>query len=146
MIRSATKADTPQLLEMGRQFYATTHYRHFAPYSPESVEHVIDLMLDGVFLVAEEDGKLVGMVGLVVFPHLFNRDHLVANEVVWWVDPDYRGKRIAVDLMAAIEPACKEKGVSAIQMVALANSPPAAAAIYERMGYTHSESSYLKRI
>jgi hypothetical protein len=33
-----------------------------------------------------------------------------------------------------------------VQMVHLANSPPRAAAIYERMGYTLSESSYTKVI
>ncbi len=42
--------------------------------------------------------------------------------------------------------ACRAQGAVAVQMVHLASSPPQAAAIYERMGYALSESSFTKVI
>lgn len=146
-IRPASESDIPRLLEMGEKFYQTTHYpENVAPYDAETVEALIGMMRDGVMLVAEVEGEVVGMVGLVVVPHLFNRNYKTACEIVWWVEPEHRGGGIAMQLMNAIEPAAKDKGAVGIQMALLSSSPPVAAAIYERLGYTHTESSYFKRI
>ncbi|ALN79508.1 GNAT family N-acetyltransferase [Lysobacter antibioticus] len=145
-VRNATPADTPALLAMGAKFYATTSYSEFAEYDWVTVSALIDLMRDGVLLVAEDDSGPVGVVGLVVAPFMFNGSRSVAYEVIWWVDPDAQGAGAGKALLAAIEPACRDRGVSAIQMVHLSNSPPQAAALYERMGYRHTESSYTKRV
>ncbi|MFC4728800.1 GNAT family N-acetyltransferase [Coralloluteibacterium thermophilus] len=144
MIRAATHDDIPAIVEMGRKFYATTSYPSFAPFNPESVAALARMMIDtGVLLVADE-GELVGMAGLVVCPFMFNADVLAAHEVMWWVDPDAQGRGTGKALLSAIEPACRARGVGAIQMVHLHNSPPQAAVLYERLGYRHSESSYTK--
>ncbi len=46
----------------------------------------------GVMLLAEIDGTVVGMVGLVIAPFFFNRSRITAHEVVWWVHPDAQGR------------------------------------------------------
>lgn len=143
-VRNATPADTPVLLAMGAKFYATTSYAGFAEYDEATVADLINLMRDGVLLVAEADGVPVGVVGLVVAPFMFNGAHRVAYEVIWWVDPDAQGTGAGKALLSAIEPACRACGVAAIQMVHLANSPPQAAALYERLGFAHTESSFTK--
>lgn len=43
-------------------------------------------------LVAEDEGQLVGMVGLFAAPFMFNADAMAAYEVVWWVDQDAQGQ------------------------------------------------------
>lgn len=144
-VRKATEADVPQIVDMAAKFYATTSYSEWADYCPESVEAIaLTMMQTGVMLVAEEGETLVGMVGLVITPFLFNTAHKAAYEVVWWVDPEAQGRGAGKALLAAIEPACE--GCSAIQMVHLHNSPPQAAAIYERMGFRHTESSFTKTL
>lgn len=143
-VRNATPADTPVLLAMGAKFYATTSYAGFAEYDEATVADLIDMMRDGVLLIAEDESGPVGVVGLVVFPFLFNRSIKTAHEVIWWVDPDAQGAGAGKALLAAIEPACRAQGAVAIQMVHLSNSPPQAAALYERMGFAHTESSYTK--
>ncbi|WP_408953051.1 N-acetyltransferase family protein [Lysobacter sp. Hz 25] len=143
-VRHATPADTPALLAMGAKFYATTSYNDFAQYDERTVDGLIDLMRDGVLLVAEIDGVAVGVVGLMVAPFIFNDAHRIACEVIWWVDPGAQGAGAGKALLFAIEPVCRARGLSAIQMVHLSNSPPQAAALYERMGYWHTESSYTK--
>lgn len=144
-IRKATLADVPVIVSMSAKFYETTSYCTWADFSAETVANLASNLTENhVMLVAEHDGRVVGMVGLFVAPFMFNVDKIGAYEVVWWVDPDAQGNGAGKALLAAIEPACKEKGANAIQMVHLASSPPQAAMIYERMGYAHTESSYTR--
>ena len=144
-IRPATEADLPAIVAMSACFYETTSYRGFAPFDPDAAEALARHMIaDGVMLVAGDEP--VGMVGLMVVPFMFNPAHRVAYEVVWWVNPESQGTGAGKALLAAIEPACRAKGCAAIQMVHLASSPPQAAALYERMGYAHTESSYTKEL
>ncbi|SDQ42013.1 GNAT family N-acetyltransferase [Pseudoxanthomonas sp. CF125] len=144
-IRKSTLADVPAIVAMSAKFYETTSYAKWANFNPATVDILAsDLTENHLMLLAEHEGKVVGMVGLFVAPFMFNKDKIGAYEVVWWVDPDAQGNGAGKALLAAIEPACKERGVSAIQMVHLASSPPQAAMIYERMGYAHTESSYTR--
>lgn len=144
-IRKATLADVPVIVSMSAKFYESTSYCAWADFNAETVANLAgNLTENHVMLVAEHEGRVVGMVGLFVAPFMFNSDKIGAYEVVWWVDPDAQGNGAGKALLAAIEPACKEKGANAIQMVHLASSPPQAAMIYERMGYAHTESSYTR--
>ncbi len=148
-IRQATLADVPVIVSMSERFYATTEYpgRLRFPFDADTVQKIAQsLATDHVMLLAEHDGAVVGMVGLYVLPFMFNASHASAHEIVWWVNPEAQGTGAGKALLAAIEPACKAKGVEAIYMVHLSTSPPQAAAIYERMGYLPTESSYVKRI
>lgn len=147
MIRAATHADIPAIVSMSRKFYATTDYAMHAPMDDETVADLAAMLVDtGVMLVAEFDGAIVGMVGLVVAPFMFNRGVRTAHEIVWWVEPDAQGFGVGKALLAAVEPACRAQGVVSIQMVHLANSPPQAAALYERMGFRLTETSYTKEV
>lgn len=144
-VRPATEADSAVILDMSRRFYATTSYASITPMSDESVERIIVMLTeDGVMLVAEEDGVVIGMVGLAILPFTFNTDVKIAAEVVWWVEPDSQGAGAGKALLAAIEPACWERGVAAIQMMLLASSPPQAEMLYARAGYAPSERSFTK--
>ncbi len=146
MIRKATEADVPAIVAMARKFYATTSYAEFAPMDDGAVAALVRQLMDSVMLVHETDGRIDGMVGLVVAPFMFNNAVKAAYEVVWWVDPQARGGIAGKALLEAVEPACKALGCSIVVMVHLHNSPPQAAALYERMSYHHTESSYTKRI
>lgn len=146
MIRRATEDDLPAILAMSRKFYATTSYAALTPMDDHTVANLVFQLMDSVMLVAELEGRVVGMVGLVVAPFMFDRSINVAYEVVWWVEPEAQGAGVGKALLGAVEPACAERGASAVVMVHLATSPPQAAALYERAGFRHSESSFTKRI
>lgn len=147
IVRAATDDDIPSIVEMSRKFYATTAYAKWAPMSDAAVANTAHMLIhDGVMLLAEDDGRTVGMVGLARLPFTFNPAMRIAAEVVWYVTPDAQGAGAGKALLAAIEPACTKLGVDAIQMMTLATSPPQAAALYERMGFEHSESSFTKVI
>ncbi len=145
MIRKATHSDLPAIVSMAAKFYQTTSYAKWADFCPDSVEALAVLMIEsGVMNVAEIDGQVRGMVGLVVAPFMFNARKKAAYEVVWWVDEEARGTIAGKALLASVEESCREAGCDTVQMVHLHNSPPQAAALYERMGYAHTESSYTK--
>ncbi len=144
-IRKATLADVPEIVRMSAAFYPTTHYAQWCEMDEDSVAGLATGLIENdVFFVAEHEGALVGMVGVMLVPFLFNRDHLFATEIVWWVAPEVRGTSVAARLLDVIEVPCRERGAARIQMVHMPNSPPQAAALYERMGYARSEISYTK--
>lgn len=148
-VRQATLDDVPAIVSMSERFYAETEFpaRLRFPFDADSVARIAsDLAQSHVMLLAESDGGVVGMVGLYILPFLFNNGHTSAHEIVWWVDPAVQGAGAGKALLAAIEPACAQRGAEAIYMVHLATSPPQAAALYERMGYALTESSYVKRL
>lgn len=145
MIRRASSADAPVILAMGARFFATTHYTAFASYDDNSALALIEAMTEsGVLLVAEQDGVLVGCVGLMVCPFLFDQSKRVAAEVLWYVTPEAQGAGMGKALLAAVEPACRDAGCVAVQMIHLESSPPQAGAMYERAGYALKERSYMK--
>lgn len=146
-VRTAIPQDTPAILELSKAFFETTDYRHFASHDDDVVSHLIDVMRnDGVMLVAESEDRLVGIVGLVVTPFMFDHNITAAYEVVWYVDPAAQGAGAGRLLLEAIEPACVARGADIIQMVRLSTSPEIAGQLYERMGYRPSEFSYTKRV
>lgn len=144
-VRPATPDDVPAVVAMAERFYPTTSYAAWAEFDPATVEALAaNLAENHVMLLAEDTDGICGMVGLFVAPFMFNAGSVAAYEVVWWVNPEAQGRGAGKALLAAIEPACKARGVDAIQMVHLASSPPQAAEIYARMGYAHTESSWTK--
>jgi GNAT superfamily N-acetyltransferase len=146
-IRKGTLADVPEIVRMSAAFYPTTHYAQWCDMDEETVADLASSLIENhIFFVAEDGDRLVGMVGLFIIPFMFNRHATSAGEVVWWVDPEARGSRVAASLLQAVECACRDAGADRIQMVHMPNSPPQAAALYERLGYSRSEISYTKDI
>lgn len=146
-IRKGTLADVPEIVRMSAAFYPTTHYAQWCDMDEETVADLASSLIENhIFFVAEDGDRLVGMVGLFIIPFMFNRHATSAGEVVWWVDPEARGSRVAASLLQAVEAACRDAGADRIQMVHMPNSPPQAAALYEKLGYSRSEISYTKDI
>jgi GNAT superfamily N-acetyltransferase len=146
-IREATHDDIPRIVEMSAKFYSQTRYVDIAPMAKESAAGLAIVMMDqGVMLLAEAGGAVVGMVGLFIEPFTFNIEKTMATELVWWVDPEHQRSGIGAELLASIEPACRARGANIIRMMCLAGQCEAAEAIYSRMGYTPSEHAYTKVI
>lgn len=130
---------------MAEQFYATTPYPDFAPLDRNSAAGLaIITMEQSILLVVESDARVCGMVSLSIEPFTFNVRVPVANEIAWWLDPEVRGLGVASQLLEHMEQACRDRGVKVIRMAMMANSPVQAAAIYERMGYSMTDSHWMK--
>jgi GNAT superfamily N-acetyltransferase len=66
----------------------------------------------------------------------------IAQEIIWWVDPDYRGSS-ALKMLSAYEEWARERGCVFAGMVGL-GADPAPSALYQRRGYEPTERHFLK--
>src|SRR5439155_897947 len=115
MIREAEERDVNRLVEMGRRFIAESSYKDILGDNPVQMEELVwKLMASKGVLVAEEKGKLTGMIGYVVFPH-FISGIKTAGEVFYWVEPEHRG--VGLKLLRAVEKRAKESGAVHMQMI-----------------------------
>lgn len=147
MIRQAKIEDLRRITEMSEKFYPQTPYINLAPFNPEAAASLATMLIEsGIMLVAEVDGEVVGMVGLVVTPFPFEPSLIGAYEIIWWVEPAAQDQGIGRALVEAIDGEARKHGCSYVHMVCMANSPPQAAALYFKCGYDHTEMSFTKRL
>lgn len=111
----------------------------------DNIEDVINHLfsLPNFICICEENKGII--IGLV-YPTFWNPDRLVAQELGFWVEPEYRGSGLSLDLMNQFEDKAKELGAEEITMIALeASNPKAVGRLYEKLGYHKLEHSYMKR-
>lgn len=149
MIRQATHDDLRRIVEMSQRFYPHTSYyiKSKIPLDPDHLGVFVLGMIDHHLMhVAELDGKVIGMIGVMYHPFIFNPEHVVAGEIVWWVEPEYWKSGVGRQLLESVDAPCKERGIKHVQMMLLANSNPEAHKLYEALGYELSEMTYTKVI
>jgi len=68
----------------------------------------------------------------------------IVDELMWWVEPAWRGSSAGPKLLRSLESWARQKGVRWIKMIAPVESD--VGKYYERIGYAALETSYLKRL
>lgn len=145
MIRLATETDLDAVLQLGARFHQAEGYARFFPFNPAAVRIVLGFALEhGVIVVAEQAGWIVGALVLVAVPHLLSGESC-ADEVGWFVEPDYRGGSIGPRLHRAAEVWCCQHQIRLIKMVA-PDGDDTLRAYYRHMGYQPVETGFLKRL
>lgn len=141
MIRTATASDVPRLIEMGERFRSSSTYRKYLSGNSEQMRRFAEKIIDGDgLLVSERSGKIVSMLGFVVFPH-FMSGETTGGEVFWWVEPEHRGE--GLKLLRAAEKCARSVGAKRFQMIAPSEDVEK---LYELMGYEYVESTYQKML
>lgn len=145
MIRPATLDDLEKIAELGEEFHAEASWADVAPYNAGDCRQALAVILaQGVILVAEDGGEIVGMAGGLIFPLYFNHAHLTGSEMFLWVRPDRRGS-LGVRLLDAMEQAARAKGCASWGMALMASlNPEKTEQFYLRRGYRPHERTYLK--
>jgi len=95
-------------------------------------------------LVAEHEGRLIGMIGLMVFP-AFHRDGLHGYITALVVDEAVRGSGAGTALLAAAEAWFAARGVSKVTLTTAAHRE-GAHRFYERLGYEFNGRRYVKSL
>lgn len=143
MIREATTADVPRLVGMGTRFLKETVYCGRVRATPVQMADTVHMLLAnpvGAIFVAERDGDLVGMIGLLFFNQAISGEATVA-ELFWWVEPEHRGH--GVRLLKRAEKWAIEQGATQMHMVA----PTAdVGTLYSALGYELIESTYSRAL
>lgn len=134
VIRAARDTDIPQMVEWGREFVHLTPWAVTCPFDADDFAHSLrKLMATGICLVSDK-----GMAAAAVAPCLFNRDHLIAQDLFVWRD----GR-----LLTALEDRARARGVRVFLMAMQsyeAMRPRAMKRWLRRRGYRPLESYYAK--
>jgi GNAT superfamily N-acetyltransferase len=148
VIRHATPNDLPDIVKMGVQFWNESIYHDaLGPATKEGLADVAQLLMSGndrALFVADEDGDLIGMIGMAIYPHPVQRGR-IASEVTWWVDPDSRGTAGVRLLRHAEEWAREQPDVQVLQVGAPDGEDDLESLVMAK-GYQRLESSFSKRL
>lgn len=144
MVRDGNKDDLPAVVEMAREFWQHTMYAE--PFDADYVELMASMAIDhGLLAILELDGVIEGFTAGLKAPLLACADVLSGTEIAWWVNPSARKGRNGIALMQHIEQMAKAQGVKYWNMIVMEScQPEVGAAIYERLGYKKSETSYTR--
>lgn len=144
MVRDGTAEDLPAVVEMAREFWKHTMYDE--PYDQDHVHMMASMALDhGLLAILEVDGKVEGFTAGVRGPLLGCASVQTGTEIAWWVNPESRKGRNGLALMKHIEDQAKAQGVKYWTMIVMEScQPEVGEAIYRRMGYQKSETSFTR--
>ena len=135
MIRPATEADLPRLMEMGEKFAEKARLSEHVGYDPASMEATFRLMIAGgpfVLFIGEH-----GAIGGMKAPHPFNRATQIVDEIFWWSEG-----REGLRLLDAWE---EWAGTAIKRMTTLeAVEPERVSRLLERRGYRPLERVFIR--
>lgn len=141
IVRTASTADIPAILDMTARLHEVAGI--VIPMHRTFTEGFVQALMahaDGLALVAEKDGAVVGMLIASIGTSSISPAP-VAIEHGWYVEPHARG--VGGQLLARYDQWARDKGCFAIRM----STPPGAegpALILERKGFTRSEIAWAK--
>lgn len=94
-----------------------------------------------------EDGTPVGIIAAAAIVPDFS-DERIATEFVWWVDPEYRRSKRAVELLNAYEYWAKNKAKCKLWHMALFETEDrdTIAKLYQRKHYVPTEQTFIKGV
>lgn len=140
MIRLADESDFPRIIELGRKYLLEGPYAGQIADNPEAVERFIFWLFkqdNARILVLEEDG-VQGVFAFFIYPHYFGGE-LSANEMIWCVEKEHRGKG-SLELLWGAERMAYDMGAVRMQLTA---PTPEIGRLYERCkGYKLVEVGY----
>lgn len=146
MIRDATEADVPRIVELGSRSLVDGPYAGMLKDTPEQSAKlaigVIEKTNGKVLLYQNDSGRVAGLLGFIVFPHYFTQE-LTATELMWYVEPEERKGGSALQLLWEAEKQAKAMGATRMGFTA---PTPGIGELYKRFGYRQVEVSFMKEL
>lgn len=150
IVREAEVFDIPRYTAMACEF---ADFSLMAGIAPPDAAGFAQFMLSNMgapnvaMWLAEEDGNLAGISAGLLYPVYFSPQTMIAQEVWWWVDPEFRGSPAQQMMRETLENWARENGAKAVVMIALENEQtPAVGRLYRRAGYRPLERSFIKEL
>lgn len=147
LIREANPdIDFDELIEIGHKFFEFNIYRHQTTIDEASlVRTFTQLCIDGVLLVVEHEGKVIGTAGAFIAPLYWNNHFMQGLEAFWWINEEFRSSGVGETLRSCLQEAAKQKGAHFWNMIALRESMhDRVCKHYELAGMLHVETVYMK--
>jgi len=130
--------------------YVAEVIKKFAPINgmnidaADNIEEIVENLLNNKDVICiQKEGK--GVILGIIYPLYYNPDILIAQELGWWVEPEFRNTSLGIKLLKEFEAEAKKRGASKIMMFYLeAQTPDKIDNILQRMDYTHVEYNMVK--
>lgn len=143
MIRVATPCDLPALTRMAADFHAAVLHLAAVPFSPLTASAAFQQAMGNprvVVLVADRDAQAVGVLAAQEVDYI-GGPAIFAREILFWIDPDHRG-RLAVPLLRAYEAWAQGRGIRLIGMTCFDDGRTPK--LMMRLGYAATEVNFVK--
>jgi GNAT superfamily N-acetyltransferase len=88
-IRKGIEQDVERIMELGNAYYNESAFSSMEFNESKCRDLFFHLLQYGFAVVADDGGKLVGMMGAILNKHFFT-DTLMAQDVLVYVSPEYR--------------------------------------------------------
>lgn len=147
MIRPATHADIPRIIELGTILHQTSSYSSM-PFVPAKAAAFMGALIDGlgVVFLAEIDGVVVGGIAGGLIDQWFN-DDLVAYDYSFFIEPSRRSGITAIKLIRAFEQWAEIRGAKYVQLgIGTGVNVEGTSRLYESMGMQLFAPLYQKEI
>lgn len=150
VIRPATVADLPALLEMGRAFWEEAGHAEQHAFCEESFSKTLAILGNAGLLLVLDNGSIIGMAAADVAPCIVNHAVKIGREAFFYVRPKQR-KGMGRLLIKALEDVSIRHGATVFDLVAERGSPrsgpkftrgEALGRLYQAHGYALAESTY----
>ncbi len=138
-------SDLPMIIDGMKDFISRMDYHEFLP---DTYEEVVEgftrlVNLDPIeMLVAEYEGSIVGGIGMVYSPCIWNLKVSIAEEMFWWVSKDAPSST-ALRLLRRVSSNAAARGCKFMVFKSLTSSPEMLDKVYRRMGLRPTETSYM---
>lgn len=146
MIREIEDKDVAVLVEYGKYFWNDTPFVTTGmEYDPDTVAELIaEIHLNHYLRVYEKDDKIIGFIGILITPFHFNKNYTIAAEMFFFVHPEHRGS-VGTLLLDQAQQDLKDLGVSIMSVGDMFSSIDLGD-YYTRLGFKHTENTYVKVI
>lgn len=150
MIRHATHADIPRLVEIGQSMHAESRFRRY-PYEVEDVARTLATIIStptlGAVLVDDRDGEIIGGFAGVLAPFFFASQVKFASDMALFVLPDKRGGMAAAKLVRAFHDWARAEGAAETNLgINTGVHPERTGKLFERLGFKCCGALYLQEI
>lgn len=127
------------------------HYKLASPIefhktlTDDKAQVIVDQILAGrgVCFVVQEGGEINGMLLAIKAPNLWSDEHMVMQELAYWVEPHRRGSTAGYRLIDAYRKYCEElKDQGSIEYYTISKMSTSPDLDYERFGFEFLESTW----
>lgn len=146
-IRAVEAGDIDAIMVMARAMHAESpRYNHIPFIDADALQAIKFTVQNDSARVAEEDGKLIGMIGGVKVNYFFNHSASYTTDMVVYVAPDKRGSSVALRLIRTFEAWSEAQPdvVDTILGVSTEIEAERTVLVYQRLGYRLSGHSLIK--
>ena len=137
--------DALAIMEGAKDFISRMDYTECLPKTDkklcEAISRIITMEQVEV-IVAEYENNIVGAIGMLYSPMMWNPEITGGEEIFWWTAKD-APITTALRLLKFVQNKAKKTGLKFLTFKKLTSSPENVKKVYARMGLTEIETSFM---